>query len=318
VAGQAAVTVAFAVVGGVLLGLSLLVLASAVSGLAIGSSQALVADLVPPARHEAAYASVRVASNLGVVVGPPVGGILLWGERWEVFFLGIGLLGLVALAVAWRLLPRRGAFTPESAPERRSFGVIRRDRTFLVFLGSTVLAYIVYFGFETALPIAAVDSYGLSPSVWGFLVVLNAASVAFLQLRLTRKVARYPAALRLGVALPLMGFSFLLLTVATSLPAIVAVILLFVLGEMLWVPTSQAIVARMAPADVRGAYMGAFSSSSSAGFALGPLASLQLRGAAGNSAMWLFLAGTSLAAAAAGVVATRRAGARPSPAGEAL
>jgi predicted MFS family arabinose efflux permease len=45
----------------------------------VGPNQAMVADLVPPERHEAAYASVRVASNLGVVCGPPVGGLLLIG-----------------------------------------------------------------------------------------------------------------------------------------------------------------------------------------------------------------------------------------------
>ena len=35
-------------------------------------------------------------------------------------------------------------------------------------------------------------------------------------------------------------------------------IVVFVIGEMLWVPTSQAVVAALAPADIRGAYMGAF------------------------------------------------------------
>jgi len=307
VAGQTVVTLAFALVDHVLLGLSLLVVTAAVSGIAQGASQAIVADLVPREGQESAFAATRVASNLGVVVGPPLGGLLLFGERWTLFFLGIGALGAVAFAVAWLALPMRGGYAPEAPPERGSFGVIRRDRIFLLFLASSALAYMVYFGFEVALPIAAVDSYGLSPSTWGFLIVVNAAAVAFLQLRLTRAVSRFPAHAKLTVALPLMGFSFLLLLVDQSLATIVVVLGLFVLGEMLWVPTSQAIVAGMAPADVRGAYMGAFSSSGSAGFALGPLASLQLRGAAGNAAMWVFLAGTSLAAAVAGVAAVRGA-----------
>jgi DHA1 family multidrug resistance protein B-like MFS transporter len=46
---------------------------------ALGGSvaQAMVADLVAPERHQAAYASVRVAANVGVVIGPPIGGLLL-------------------------------------------------------------------------------------------------------------------------------------------------------------------------------------------------------------------------------------------------
>jgi MFS family permease len=304
--GQVALVLALAVVDQVLAGLVILVCVSGVSSLAIGASQALVPDLVEPSRQEEAFAAVRVAANLGVVVGPPLGGFLLFGERWGVFFLGLAALGALAIVAAVRWVPRRGAYAPEKPPERRSLGVIGRDRIFLVFLGSSVLAYIVYLGFEVAVPIAAVDSFGLAPSTWGFLIIINAGAVAFLQLRLTRRVARYSPAFRLAVALPLMGLSFLILVVDTSLAAIVVVLALFVVGEMLWVPTSQAIVARMAPVDVRGAYMGAFSSSSSVGFALGPLALLQLRAAAGDHAMWLFLAGVSLAAAAAGVFAIRQ------------
>ena len=312
-AGQIALVLALAVVDQVLAGLVILVAVAGVGSLAIGASQALVPDLVESDRQEEAFASVRVAQNLGVVVGPPLGGFLLFGERWEVFFLGLAALGTFALAAAVRWVPRRGAYGPEKPPERRSLGVIGRDRIFLVFLASSVLAYIVYLGFEVALPIAAVDSFGLAPSTWGFLIVINAGAVAFLQLRLTKRVAHYSPAFRLAVALPLMGLSFLILVIDTSLAAIVVLLALFVVGEMLWVPTSQAIVARMAPVDVRGAYMGAFSSSSSVGFALGPLVLLQLRASAGDHAMWLFLAAVSLAAAAAGVLAIRQS----QPAGKA-
>ena len=53
-------------------------------------------------------------------------------------------------------------------------------------------------------------------------------------------------------------------------------IFLFVIGEMLWVPTSQAVVAGLAPADLRGAYMGAFGSRAAAGFALAPFIGLSV------------------------------------------
>jgi len=46
---------------------------------------------------------------------------------------------------------------------------------------------------------------------------------------------------------------------------IVFVVVVFVFGEMLWVPTSQAVVADLAPSDIRGAYMGAFGSAPAIG-----------------------------------------------------
>ena len=56
-------------------GLAALALAGVFGSLGGSVSQAMVADLVAPERRQAAYASVRVAANMGVVVGPPIGGL---------------------------------------------------------------------------------------------------------------------------------------------------------------------------------------------------------------------------------------------------
>ncbi len=63
---------------------------------------------------------------------------------------------------------------------------------------------------------------------------------------------------------------------------------------MLWVPTSQAVVARFAPADIRGAYMGVYGSAAQAAWSLTPFAGLQVRHAFGDVAMWAVVAGISL------------------------
>ena len=285
----------------------LLLLVSLFAPIAMAATQALVADVVPAERHEHSYASLRVANNLGVTLGPPIGGALLITGSYDVLWIGVTLVGAVETFLAWRLLPSRGAYTPEEPPSRGSFGVIRRDRAFLVFLVSMVLANLVYFAFEVVLPISAVDSHGLSPAAWGFLVVINPALVTLFQLRVTRRVERFPAAPKLALAMLLMGWPFLLLSVNASIAVMAFVILIFVIGEMLWIPTSQAIVAGLAPADLRGAYMGAFASTSSAGFALGPFIGLQIRGGYGDTAMWSFFAVVSVAAALLGIVACRYA-----------
>lgn len=299
------------------IGLALVVIASALGSLGQGADQALIADLVPPERHEQAYASVRVASNLGVVVGPPVGGLLLLGDDWNRLFVGIAVLAAFAFLVGVRFLPSRGEYSPESPPERGSFGVIRKDKPFLLFLVSSALAYLIYLSYETVLPISAVDTHGLSPSTWGFLVIINPALVTFFQLRLTRRLAHVPAGPKLVVAMVLMGFPFLLLSVDASIPVFAFVIFVFVVGEMLWVPTSQGIAARLAPADVRGAYMGAFSATGGFAFAIGPLVGLTLRDVGGDGAAWSFFAAAAVVAAITGAlavqVAVRRGADEPQP-----
>lgn len=281
---------------------------------AIGGSAdtAMVADLVPPERHEAAYAAVRVASNFGVTLGPVIGGILLAVGSWQALFVGVTVLAVNAVALAWRYIPRRGAFTPEAPPEKGRARVILRDGPFLVYLFAGILASFVYVAYETVLPISLTVSHGLSASTWGFLVVVNPALVTLFQLRLTRRVERYSAATKLAVALPLMGLPFLLLSVSSAIPVIVVVIVVFVIGEMLWIPSSQSVVARLAPPDVRGAYMGAFGMSWSVAWALGPFLGLQVHAAAGDFATWAMFAAISLVAGSVGAAAAAGAArARP-------
>lgn len=264
---------------------------------------ALVADLLPPERREAGYASLRVANNLGVCFGPPLGGLLLFGNAWTRLDLGVFALCLASLVIAVRFVPAQGVHSPEGAPERSSFGVVRRDRAFLLFVGSTVLASMTYVAFDSLLPISLATSHGIAPAVWGFLVIINAGLVAFGQLRLTRAVAHLSPALKLGVAMPLMGFPFLLLSVSDNVIVVACLITVFVVGEMLWVPTSQSVVARFAPADLRGAYMGVYGSASQAAWSLTPFAGLQVRHAFGDFTMWAVMAGISLVAAVAGAAA---------------
>jgi dipeptide/tripeptide permease len=137
------------------------------------------------------------------------------------------------------------------------------------------------------------------------LMIVNPLLVTVFQLRLTRWTASVPAWTKLGVAMPLMGVPFLLLNVNGSAPAIAFVILLFVVGEMLWVPTSQAVVAALAPADIRGAYMGAFGSTWSVGWALTPFLGLQVRSAYGDARMWMCVAAVGVIAGILGIVAAR-------------
>jgi hypothetical protein len=118
-----------------------------------------------------------------MTLGPPIGGALLITGNYDVLWIGVTALGALETLLAWRLIPSRGDYAPEEPPERGSFGVIRRDRAFLLFLVSMALANLVYFAFEVVLPISAVDSHGLTTAAWGFLVIINPALVTLFQFR---------------------------------------------------------------------------------------------------------------------------------------
>src|SRR5262249_49451199 len=147
-----------------------LVLAQGVIGApAFSLDRVLVADLVTdPAKREHAYATLRVASNLGVLLGPPLAALLVYLGSWDAFLLGIAALGLVGAIVTTALLPN-GTVASMAEPEpglRR----VARDRPFVLLLLSCLLAYGDYCAFETVLPVIAVTAYGLGSSTWGLLI----------------------------------------------------------------------------------------------------------------------------------------------------
>ena len=139
------------------LGLALLALLPAFGSLGGAADQAMVADLVAPERREAAYASVRVASNLGVDARAAdrralllVGGLVAPLPR-HARPVGVGVRHRL------RYIPRGGTYAPEGPARAR---LVRRDHPrppFLLFMVSSVFATMTYVATETLLPISLVD-----------------------------------------------------------------------------------------------------------------------------------------------------------------
>jgi MFS family permease len=315
--GEAAAALAMTTVGDrTYLGFTLVVLAGAASGPGFAATNAAVADLVPEDRQENAYATLRVVSNIGYAAGPALGALAIVGNHWTRLFIGAGLLGMASAVVAGVFLDDRTGARPSPDDGGKIDGRSRdivRDGPFLLLLFSTVLAFIVYVAYENVLPIAAVSHLNLAATIWGVLAMINPIVVTLGQIRVTHAVERFPVGHRLVVALLLMGMPFLLLIVNGSVVVIALVIAVFAVGEMVWVPTSLALAARLAPPHARGAYMGAFNASGSVAWAIGPLTALTLLGTHGPASTWIFFAAMGTVAGAAGAAASALSSIRPRP-----
>jgi len=263
----------------------------------------LVADLVGEHGLDAGYATLRVAGNFGLFAGPPLAALLVAVGGWNGFLAAVTALGLVGAVLARALLPAGRRRAQKPAADNGALRTVLRDRPFRLLLASTLLGYFVSCGFETVLPVIAVATYGVDPATWGLLVAISPLLVVLFQLRLTRLASRYPAGRRLAAALLLMGLPFLLLIAVSSAAAIAAVIVLFVIGEMVWMPTSQAMAGELAPAAERGVYFGALAATTGPAWTLAPAISFQLRGFAGAGGVWIFLAGLAASAAVTGAAA---------------
>jgi MFS family permease len=288
----------------------LIILLGIVGAPAYSLDRVLVADAIPAGeKRESAYGAVRIVGNLGALLGPPVGALLIYLGGWTAFLLGTAGGGVIGALLALAFLPAAAAQKARRDAEGRVLSVVLSDRPFVLLLASTLFGFLVYAGYEAVLPVIAVSSYGLSAATWGLLVVIGPILVIIGQLRVIRVASRLRATSRLGLAMLLMGLPFLLLVASSAVGVIAAVVVVFVIGEMLWVPTSQNLAADLAPEQARGTYFGAMAAMTGPAWTIGPFVSLQLRDAAGVSMVWVFFAGAAAAGALVGIAAARSAGA---------
>ncbi|UXY30486.1 MFS transporter [Streptomyces sp. HUAS TT20] len=286
-------------------GIALVVLAGVVWAPGRSAVNAIVADIVPPERQGQAYAALRTANNLGVVVGPPLASLFLFLGDWTAFLLGIALLGGLTCALAVRLLPRDRARAHRGGNAAQTARVVLTDGSLLLLLVATLLGFMVYMSFETVLPVVAVTSFGFAPETWGLLYAMNPVVVLLFQMHLTRWTRDWPASLTLSLGVLLMGPPFLLFLISHHIVAVVLVMLVFAFGEMLWVPTMQATVARLAPPHMHGAYLGGYTSSQLLAWMIAPLTGLRLEESFGDHAIWLFATALSAVSVVAGLAAVR-------------
>jgi predicted MFS family arabinose efflux permease len=115
---------------------------------------------------------------------------------------------------------------------------------------------------------------------------------------------------KLAAGVLLMGSPYLLLETSAAIPVVVAVLLSVVVGEMLWAPASEAMIADLAPPDLRGVYLGTANAASWIGMALAPAIGLQARALWGDAGMWLVTLAISVTGAALYLLAWRQAESR--------
>ncbi len=313
-------------------------------------SNAMIADLIEPERRVGAYALLRMINNLGIAVGPAIGGFVTGISYGLAFYAAAGASLLFVTLIASNVpetLPTRGtsrrakglaggdsslplvaqndsgeplvarndsgesvvaqndtleplvAQTDSEKGHNRGggYGPVLRDRSFVAFCGVFVLATIPASVIMMLLAVYAKENFGVPESQYGFIMATNAAMVVLFQYLVTRTSQRHSnwRVLTLGALLYALGAGSVVL--GQGFWAFWASMVILTIGELLLAPTGSAMAANLAPADMRGRYMGLYGLTWGVSFGLGPVIAGLLNDNVAPAAMWLFAGLTGLAAA---------------------
>jgi MFS family permease len=258
------------------------------------ASSAAVADLVAPEVRARAFALLFWAINLGFAVATLLGGYLADKSYWLLF------IGDAATSLAFAVVVHR--MVPETMPERRaspgSFRDVLRDRLMLALVLSVVLASMAYMQAFYTLPLAVVHD-GLGTSGYGLTIALNGVVIVALQplfLGALGRRSRGPLLLASGLVT---GGGLWLTLLADTIPMHMLAVTVWTVGEIMGAGQLGALVAAIAPAHLRGRYMGLFGMSYGVSAFVAPGLGTQVLARLGEGALWT---GCLVSACSSGVV----------------
>jgi MFS family permease len=238
------------------------------------ASNALLADLVPPEQRVTAFATLRMAFNAGFAFGPATAGLLAaCGYFW--LFAGdavtSALFGVVALVALPRVTP--GGQTNASWGE--ALTVLCRDRKLHQMLAANLAIGVVFCQMASTFGLY-MTQLGFSAASYGAVISLNGALIVFCELPLTTITRRFPMRRIMALGYVIIAAGFALNYFAHTLPALVGCMVLFTLGEMVTMPMASAYIANLAPAHLRGRYLGVSGLTWSLALVFGPALGMKL------------------------------------------
>ncbi len=240
--------------------LPMALLAGAQPVYAVGSD-VMMADLIPPGQRASGYSIMRTFSNVGIALGPALGGFIV-SRSYAMAFHGAALVMLAysvfLLVFVRETLPRRLAAPLASEPESSPDGGYRqvlRDRGFMVFFLITTLGMIAPLMLWTLLAVYTKQNFQFPEHLYSWLPVTNALMCVLVQVHVTRITRRRRP-------LPMLTLGMLVYAIGVGSVAMMSrfwgfwlSMVVFSLGELIVVPTGTAYVANRAPLEMRGRYM---------------------------------------------------------------
>ncbi len=228
-------------------------LAGITSAIGTPAQRSLTPELVPSELLARAIALRSVASQIGVVAGPAVGGLLFAIQPLAVYAVAGTMLVLAGAATLG--LPRMPSHKGDERVDRDSLiAGIRFIRNTRVVLGAVLLDLVaVFFGDPIALaPVFAKTILDGGPVVLGLLRAAPAAGALIAGLLITRRPLQFPAGRTLLVVVATFGAATIVFGLSRSLPLSLAALAICGFVDMVSMNIRATTVTMLTPISLQG------------------------------------------------------------------
>jgi MFS family permease len=271
----------------------LMAISGAFSPLYRVGANAMMADLIQPERRADAYSLLRTGNNLGVALGPAIGGIIATISYATAFYFAAGGLLIYSLLVTFLAVETLPARPPDEAhssvavKERfGGYGRVLGDRQFISFVGTYTLVQICAAMMWVLLAVYAKENYAVSESLYGFIPTTNALMVVFFQYSVTQVTKRRQPLFVLAVGALLYSAALGSVALGRGFWGFWLSMVILTVGELIQSPTATTLAANLAPAEMRGRYMSLYGLTWGVATGVGPVLGGLLNDHVGPAAIW--------------------------------
>ena len=235
------------------------------------ASNAMIADIVTPARRLEAYGLLRIGQNIGWTLGPLIGGLLAVMGYSTLYLLTAVSSASVAFIILFLVNESaRSGIVRERLGLRDFVEIGRNHRPFLLFCFFSVFLFLVMAQMSSVYSVYSENVVGVTITEVGYLYAINGLLVVLLQLPVSRFIARYrmTTVVAFGALVYAIGYFSVAFTYDFATLTIAMVII--TMGEIVSSPSSMNLVANLSPENERGRFMGIFGLFTNSGWSLGP------------------------------------------------
>ena len=250
----------------------------------------IISQVVKQKQRRSAFALNRLAINLGMSIGPVLGGFLTLINFSLIFYIdGLTsiLAGIFLVFAKWQ--PVKGETETAHGTtiiDEIVHSHVLKDKRYIFFLLSILPIPLIYFQHLGAFPLFLVHDLGFATSVYGIVFAINTIIIIFIEVPLNNLMNNWNEKKSLALGALLMGIGFGAMALATNLDLIIITTIVWTFGEMIFFPVSASHVSSLSPEKKRGEYMGYFQMMFSIAFLFGPWIGTLVFEFYGSAVLW--------------------------------
>ena len=233
----------------------------------------LISEISTPAQRRISIALNRLGINIGMSIGPVIGGFIILLDYNFLFYLNAAAslaAGMYLTFAPWRSAVKSETVSEPPSNHTKLNSSVLSDKNFLFFLFAITPVQLVFFQHIGGLPLYIVDDLKYSTAAFGLLSAINTVLVIIAEVPLNNMMSNmsYRKSMFIGALFAAVGFGAM--AVARDTTPLIITIIVWTVGEMIFFPVTAAYASEVAPPHKRGEYMGYFQMTFSFAFSAGP------------------------------------------------